>query len=138
MSEQIRPGVGVGIYIRKEGKILIGKRKGKHGGGTWCAPGGHLELGESWEECALREVTEETGLEITNIHFGKVTNDIFPDGKHYVTVQMIADWKSGEPQLMEPDKFEEGWRWVEWNDLPEPQFLSLSNFIKTGYNPSKI
>ena len=129
-----RPRVGVGIYIRKDGKILMGKRKGKHAGSTWCAPGGHLEQGESWEACARREVSEETGLEIDNIHFGNATNDIYPDGKHYVTVQMIADWKSGVPQTLEPDKFESGWEWRSLDDLPEPRMISFENFIKSGYN----
>ncbi|MBU0929712.1 MAG: NUDIX domain-containing protein, partial [Nanoarchaeota archaeon] len=56
--------VGVGVYIIKDNKILFGKRKGFHGSGTWCPPGGHLEFNESIEECAIREVMEETGIKI--------------------------------------------------------------------------
>ncbi|MCR4280863.1 MAG: NUDIX domain-containing protein [Candidatus Kaiserbacteria bacterium] len=130
-----RPGVGIGIYIRKNGQILVGKRKGEHAGGTWCAPGGHLEMGESWEDCARREVREETGMEIENVHFGNATNDVYGDGKHYVTIQMIADWESGEPQILEPEKMEEGWQWRDWNDMPNPRMLSFENFYKSGYNP---
>ena len=133
-----RPGVGIGIYVRKNGKLLVGKRKGAHAGGTWCAPGGHLEKGESWEECARREVKEETGIEIEHIHFGNATNDIYPDGKHYITIQMIADWKSGEPQALEPEKLEGTWEWRAWNDLPEPRMLSFENFVKSGYNPFNV
>ena len=59
-----RPKVGVGVIIVKEGKILLGKRKNAHGEGTWCPPGGHLELGESYEECAKRETFEETNFKI--------------------------------------------------------------------------
>ena len=72
-----RPKVGVGVIIVKEGKILLGKRKNAHGEGTWCPPGGHLELGESYEECAKRETFEETGLQIKNLQFITATNDIF-------------------------------------------------------------
>ncbi len=129
-----RPGVGVGIYVRKDGKVLIGQRKGIHAPGTWCAPGGHLELGESWEDCARREVMEEAGIEIDNVHLGNVTNDIYPDGKHYVTIQMIADWKSGEPRVLETEKMER-WEWRDFNDVPEPRMLSFENFAKSGYNP---
>lgn len=54
--------------------------------GTLQCPGGHLEYGESFEECARREVLEETGLEVGNIQFRTATNDVFGEGKHYVTV----------------------------------------------------
>lgn len=49
-------------------------------------PGGHLEYGESFAECAKREVLEETGLEVGNVEFLVATNDVFGEGKHYVTV----------------------------------------------------
>ncbi len=45
--ENKRPKVGLGVLIFKDGKVLLGKRKGAHGEGTWCPPGGHLEFGET-------------------------------------------------------------------------------------------
>lgn len=46
-----------------------------------------MDFGESFESCAIREVMEETGLEIENIHFLTATNDVMlAEGKHYVTV----------------------------------------------------
>ncbi|SPO26619.1 uncharacterized protein UTRI_03910_B [Ustilago trichophora] len=57
------PRVGVAVYvINEKGHVLVGKRTGSHGAGTLALPGGHLELHESFQECAAREVLEETGL----------------------------------------------------------------------------
>lgn len=55
--------------------------------GTHQFPGGHLEYGESFADCAIREVREETGLEVGDVKFLTATNDVMADeGKHYVTV----------------------------------------------------
>jgi 8-oxo-dGTP diphosphatase len=132
------PGVGVALYVRRGGKVLLGKRKSTHGKGEWCAPGGKLEMNESPEDCARRETAEETGLMIDAVRFIGITNDIWPDiGTHFVTVSFVADWQGGEASLTEPDKFET-WGWFEWEKLPSPLFLSTRNFIKNGYNPYSI
>ncbi len=134
-----RPKVGVGVFIIKSNKVLLGKRKNAHGEGSWSFPGGHLEINESWEECAKRESLEETGLHISNIRFATVTNDIFQfEQKHYITLFMIADYQSGEPELMEPDKCEK-WEWFEWDDkkLPHPLFLPIQNLLKQKFTPFK-
>jgi 8-oxo-dGTP diphosphatase len=136
--ENERPRIGVGVYVRKDGRILMGKRKGVHGGGQWCAPGGKLDMYESPEECAHREIREEAGIEIDNVHFMTITNDIFKEsGLHYITLAYTADWVSGEVRVVEPDKCEE-WGWYGLDDIPEPRFTPLSNFLKTGYNPLNI
>ena len=59
MSQQI-PRVGIAVFIFKDGKFLMGRRKGAHGEDTWSVPGGHLEFGEMIEDGARREVEEET------------------------------------------------------------------------------
>lgn len=58
MNEQQRPKTGVGVMILKNGKVLLGKRKGSHGEGEFAFPGGHLEYMEGFADCARREVLE--------------------------------------------------------------------------------
>ncbi len=132
------PKVGVGVCIMKENKVLLGKRKGAHGSGSWSFPGGHLEFNESWEECAARETLEETGIKIKNIRFGTVTNDIFKkENKHYITIFMLAELDCGEVKIMEPEKCEK-WEWFDWGSLPQPLFVPLQNLLKENYNPLNI
>lgn len=106
-----------------------------HGAGDWSFPGWHLEWGEGLEECAVREVREETGLEIAKVRPAAFTNDIFQEeGRHYVTLFMICEWKSGEAEVKEPEKCEK-WGWFEWESLPQPRFLPLRNLIESGWRP---
>lgn len=133
-----RSKVGVGVIVVKDGRVLIGKRKGAHGEDTWSFPGGHLEFGETWEECAVREAREEAGLEIADVSFAAATNDIMPaDGKHYITIYMLARRHAGEVLLCEPDRCER-WEWRMWDDLPQPLFIPLQNLLRSGYRPSSI
>ena len=133
--QQNRPQVGVGVIITKDAKVLLGKRKNAHGEGTWCFPGGHLEFCEQVEECAKREVLEETGAHIKNIRRGPFTNDVFDEEhKHYVTLFVIADYESGEVEVREAEKCER-WEWFEWDKLPEPLFLPVQNLLKLEFDP---
>ncbi|MFO8083615.1 MAG: NUDIX hydrolase [Desulfobacterales bacterium] len=133
-----RPLVGVAVIVKKDDKVLLGKRKSSHGSGTWALPGGHLEFNESIEDCAKREVSEETALFIKNIRYAAFTNDIFKDdGKHYVTLFVISDYSHGVLELKEPEKCS-GWEWFQWCFLPEPLFLPLKNLLKQGFKPERI
>lgn len=135
-QEELMPRVGVGVMVMKDGKILLSKRKGSHGAGEYSWPGGHMEYMESFEECAKREVREETGIEIENIRFLRIYNLKEYAPKHYVDVGLAADWKSGEPKVMEPDR-SEGWDWYDISNLPEPLFATSPTYIealKTGKN----
>jgi 8-oxo-dGTP diphosphatase len=124
------PKVGVGVFVERKGKILVGKRKGSHGAGTWALPGGHLEPGESFETCCKREVLEETGLIINNIRPVVFTNDVFHhEGLHYITLFFKGEYESGEAVVAEPQHCEE-WRWVSLDQIPQPIFLPLSNALK--------
>jgi len=127
------PRIGIGVFVCKDGKFLMGKRMGSHGEGSWSIPGGHLEFGESFAETAVREVFEETSLHITNIRFGAVTNDYFKkEGKHYVTVWMLSDYESGEATICEPDKYIEQ-DWFDFETLPTPLFLPWEQLLKSEF-----
>ncbi|TMP80728.1 ADP-ribose pyrophosphatase [Pseudoalteromonas phenolica] len=128
MSELVR--VGVAVVIIRDGKILLGERIGSHGANTWATPGGHLEMGEEIEACAIRETLEETGLEVSDVSPLGFSNDVFnPLNKHYVTLYVVANGVEGEPEIMEPNKCL-AWQWFGLDELPEPLFLSLENFLK--------
>ncbi len=118
------------MILYKDGKVLMGKRKNSHGAGAWSFPGGHLEFMEEIEDCAKREVLEETGVEIKNIERVNYTNDFYKDlDKHYITCFVKADYASGEVQVMEPEKCE-SWEWFSRTELPSPLFLPIENLLK--------
>lgn len=124
------------MIVVREGRVLVGRRlSNSHGHNAWQFPGGHLEFGESIQQCAAREVAEETGLAVTVIGLGPYTNDVFAaNGKHYVTLFAVAQSHVGHPVVMEPDKCAE-WHWCDWEALPTPRFLSIDHLVATGYRP---
>ena len=135
-----RPFVGVGVLIFNEiNQMLLAKRKGSHGAADWQPPGGHLEFGESFETCAIREVFEETGLKINTPEFLTITNDFFEtDEKHYISIFMKVAFPVDQViQNHEPHKTET-WQWFSLNDLPKNLFLPLKNLISGKFYGSKI
>lgn len=79
---------------------------------------------------------EETGMEIENVRFLRLLNLKTYAPKHYVDIGLMADWKSGEPKTMEPNKIE-GWNWYDMDHLPKPLFSTIPSYIesyKTGKN----
>jgi len=118
-----RPGTGVAVIIWKDDKFLVYQRHGSHGDGTWSIPGGHIEIGEELEDAVRRETLEEVGVELDNIRFLAVTNDIFPgDNKHYVSVWFEADLSEGQtPVSKEPDKIGDI-GWATFDTVPQPRF----------------
>lgn len=129
------PKGAVAVMVMKDGKTLLRERKNTHGAGEYAFPGGKLELGESFEECARRETREEAGIEIKNIRFLRLLNFKFY-GKHFVDIAVVAEWASGEPKNLEPEKSGE-WDWYPLDKLPQPLFKGCFSCIeayKTGKN----
>lgn len=134
-----RPKVGLGVIIvNSEGKILVKKRRGSHAQ-KWAIPGGHLELGETFEAGAIREIKEETDLDIENPKVVAITNNLETyraEGEHYISIILFADKYTGELKNMEPDKCEEQC-WVDPNNLPGPHFdasrLGVECYLKHSF-----
>lgn len=131
-----KPKIGIGVMILKNGKVLLGKRRGSHGENEYAFPGGHLEYMESFEKCARRETKEECGIEIKNIRFQLLANIKIYAPKHYVHIGLIAEWKNGKPKVLEPEK-RESWEWYEIDNLPEPLFEMCKLAIES-YKNGKI
>ena len=126
----------VGVMVFKDGKILLGKRRGSHGSGEYSCAGGHLEFGESFEKCAKREVLEEAGITIKNIRFLSVANIFKHANRQDVVVNLSAQWESGEVKTDPTEKIGK-WQWYELDKLPEPLFypsFTTINSYKTGKN----
>lgn len=98
-----------------------------------------MPIGESFAECAAREVKEETGLDIENIEFLTATNNVVSEVHrplHIVAIMMRAILADPDqiPQNLEPEKCE-GWDWYDWNDLPQPLFGPLETMARGGFDP---
>ncbi|OLP43478.1 NUDIX domain-containing protein [Rhizobium oryziradicis] len=120
------PGVGVGLAILKDGKLLLYKRMRPPEVGYWNIVGGKVDVLERSDIAAKREAEEETGLSIGNIEFVSVTEQIVEaDRQHWVSLLYKTDDITGEAQLTEPDKLSD-FGWFALDDLPEP----LSAFTK--------
>ncbi|KAK0624903.1 NUDIX hydrolase domain-like protein [Bombardia bombarda] len=134
--------VGVAAIIKNvQGKMVMGVRKG-FGAGKWQFPGGHLEMGESYFAGAERETLEETGLHVRAEKMIAVTNDLFSESKHYITI-FVACRRVDEKQ--EPEC--EGWVWKDWSDVKEMLngedgenkfFLPINNLLNEHPNIEEI
>ncbi len=110
---------GVEVFILRDGKVALGKRKNAAGEGEYGLPGGHLEEGEKLVDTAIRELKEETGIDVTekDLELVCVVDDLRQE-KHYVHIAFELKDFQGDLELCEPDKCE-GWEWFDLDDLPE-------------------
>lgn len=134
--------MGVGVMLWRQGErgreLLVGLRKGRHGGGTWALPGGWLEHGEEFAICALRELREEAGIEPEQVVAARLSpappsnNILREEGKHSVTVFVEAELAAPEisPRVMEPEKCEY-WHWCRPQDIPRPRFHPLEVLVQS-------
>jgi 8-oxo-dGTP diphosphatase len=120
--------VGICVLVTRQGKLLLGRRKGSHGAGEYASPGGHLEHLESFQACAAREVLEETGLEIGPVRFLRVLNGTAYAPKHYIDLAFTAEARPGDARVMEPDKVER-WDWYAVDALPSPLFAMMPTAV---------
>ena len=74
--------VGAAVILKKNGKLLLGKRANTVGHGFWCLPGGKVELGESVEHAAKRELREETGVTARKLKFAGFVEALRAEENH--------------------------------------------------------
>jgi ADP-ribose pyrophosphatase len=98
-----KPLSAVGAVVFKDAAVLLVKRGNPPSEGSWAIPGGSVQLGESLQEAAEREILEETGVLIRAkspvFVFDAIERD--PGGEvkfHYVIVDLEADYICGEPE----------------------------------------
>ncbi len=113
------PRVAVGAIIFRDGRVLLVKRGQPPSQGQWAIPGGRVELGETLQAAAEREINEETGLTIRAGNPAHTFDVIVRDDAgrvrfHYVIVDLLADDLGGE--LRPGDDAREA-RWVAPQDL---------------------
>ncbi len=116
MPSDPRVRVGVAAIVRRGDQILVLRRCGRsaEGAGTLCVPGGWMEFGESAGEVAVREVLEETGVDVEYdrdlgwVHHVSETWN--------VTLLVECSWVSGEPCEVEPEKSSDP-RWIGVDEL---------------------
>ncbi len=96
-----RPYLAVSVAVFRDGKVLLARRVKAPGDGLFSLPGGGVELGESLEAAALRELQEETGVSARILAFNTHVEAIHRDAKdkvqgHFVVASFVATWQAGE------------------------------------------
>lgn len=114
-----RPLVGVGVILVKDRQILLVRRGHEPNKGMWSIPGGLIKLGETAEEAAVREVKEETGLEVSIGAVAGIFNVIIRDGEskikyHYVIIDYFGEVIGGR---LRPGTDVTEARWFELDEL---------------------
>jgi 8-oxo-dGTP diphosphatase len=135
-EQKKRVGVGFGVMLLRDGKLLLGKRHDDpekassqlNGAGTWTMPGGKLDFGETFAQGAKRELLEETGIILKKARVICVNQDII-ETAHFVTIGLFADEFEGDAKVMEPDEITE-WRWFPLDKLPSPLYFPSGKILK--------
>lgn len=95
--------VGVQAIVRRGDELLMVQRGRGFGEGSWCFPGGHLELGETIIECAVRELEEETALQVERANVILVTDPMKIANYHMQIGVEVTSW-SGTPRVVDPNE----------------------------------
>jgi ADP-ribose pyrophosphatase YjhB (NUDIX family) len=114
-----RPFLAVSAAILRDGKVLIVRRARKPALGVYTLPGGVVEAGETLEQAVVREVKEETALDIAPVTLAGHREVVIRDDegrveRHFVILCFAARWLGGEPALNE--ELDEA-RWVDPAEL---------------------
>lgn len=127
--------VGVGVVFVRRGQVFLAKRLGAHGEDSWGSAGGHLEFGETLEDCARREAMEELGVSVGELRVLCLSN-IVAYGRHYVDVEFLGDIGDQEPVPTASDGSFGNYGWYPLSSPPQPLFepmrMALQSLL-SGY-----
>lgn len=116
-EKAMTPTPAAGVVCIRDGEVLLIRRGRPPRLGEWSIPGGRIEPGERAVDAALRELSEETGIEAKILGLIDVVDGVFPEhGRHYVLIDYAARWVSGEP--------------VAGDDAAEAAFVPLAEAVE--------
>ena len=122
------PSPGVVVVIDKEGYVLLGKRRGGFGQGKWGLPQGYIEFNEDFLSAAIREVKEETGLDVEIRSILNVVSNLLSPTLHTLAIVLLARVVAGE---LEAGDDLETLEWVPFSGpLPEMAFEADEHIIE--------
>ncbi|CDE54746.1 MAG TPA: NUDIX domain-containing protein [Clostridiaceae bacterium] len=122
MDKPIRKAVR--CYLIKDNEVVVTKyKKGNKKEGYYDIPGGKIEEGESPKQTAIREMKEETGIEIQNLKYKGIMTIEYPD-RLFIFDTFITKEYEGEPQEFEENTSE----WIDIDELLKKEKI-LSNII---------
>jgi len=130
------PKVAVGAVVFKDERVLLVRRGQPPSKNLWAIPGGSVEIGETLQEAAQREILEETGIKIQAGEPVFTFDVIERDGTgkirfHYVIVDLAADYVTGDTQA--GDDAAEA-RWVTAQEIDELKVSAPTlNLLKTKF-----
>lgn len=123
--------VGCHLFIEKDGKLLLNKRKNtKYWDGYYALVGGHVDVGENPTQTAIREAYEELGIKILakDLEMVNIVTKL-EDGEESIVFAMRPKRWKGIPKNMEPE-FSEEIRWFSFNSLPKNIIPYVKQVIK--------
>ena len=132
-----QPVVGVGAIILKDGKILLEKRLNTPGKGKWSVPGGLVELGETVDQAIIREVKEETGLNVANPRLIDIVDhiELDEDSKikyHFIIIDYLASITGGIPKAASDA---EDLKWIAFSEV---QAYDLTSSFRLFFKKNRL
>lgn len=136
----LRPYVACHVLVIRQhenrGQVLLSRRLAGYGKGTLMAPGGKQRPDESLQECAARELREETGMRMLESRPVSWHSTRLPGKPRVISVGVLAEEYEGKPQRLELNQNTE-WQWFDLDKLPMPLFgpahISISHYVNKTY-----
>lgn len=121
--------IGVGVVLTDgQGRILLGERVKDGEEPSWCLPGGAVEPGERFEDAAVRELREETGIADAGPPRVLAVVVDHPDDVVRVTAAVAVTLGATMPRVTEPQVFR-SWAWFSPDRLPSPLFPATAHVL---------